>query len=355
MLSFPGSPDLFHYAQRYAGFHDALAKCPGVQEESRNIENDVGHATWKWLDSFGLATGYYVGNRDLVAIASALEKLGKQRVIRPACIGFTNTDHMRPFLERGVVSAVIDENRYQVGYFAVQKAYEAVLKRAQKAPVASVQIPSTVIVAANAGGDEDSLKSAFEVLVRQRTEILVSYKRRLEEANERLLDLTVTDPLTGLYNRRRFEETLKNEISRALRYGPLSLLMIDLDRFKTINDQHGHLYGDEALKAVARVLQASCRTTDTCARLGGDEFAVILPHTDARAATVVQQRIREQIARAAIQTPEGEIAIGLSIGIASVPADAENADGLVAAADAAMYEVKQSARLETAPLAKRGV
>src|SRR5581483_809870 len=198
----------------------------------------------------------------------------------------------------------------------------------------------------NAAGAGDSLNSAFELLVRQRTEVLVSYKRRLEDANARLLDLAVTDPLTGLFNRRKFEETLQQEVSRALRYGPLSLLMIDLDRFKEINDRHGHQAGDEALKAVSRVLQSSCRGTDTCARLGGDEFAVILPHSDAGAGTVVRDRIQAQMERTAVHTPEGEqIAIGLSIGLASLPAEAANAEELVAAADAAMYQVKQASRL----------
>jgi diguanylate cyclase (GGDEF)-like protein len=276
--------------------------------------------------------------------------------IRAPCIGFSNTEQIRPYLERGVISAVIDENRYQLGYFAVQKAYEAVLKGEGNAAVASVQIPSTVVFAANARGAGDSLDSAFELLVRQRTEILVSYKDRLEEANVKLLDLTITDPLTGLYNRRKFDETLAQEVNRALRYGPVSLLVIDLDYFKLVNDRHGHQAGDDALKAVAHVLQSCCRGTDTCARLGGDEFGIILPHCDWGAAQVVSQRIQQQIARTVLKVADGELTLGLSVGVATLPGDANTGAALIAAADAAMYQSKQAARFQPAPAVEsRGV
>ena len=294
--------------------------------------------------------GYYVGNNDLISVANAIERLGEDPASRTPCIGFSNTEHVRPFLEQGVISAVIDENRYQLGYFAVQKAYEAVLKLETDAPVAGVKIPSNVIFAANASGAGDSLDNAFQLLVKQRTEILVSYKTRLEEANLKLLDLAVTDPLTGLYNRRKFDETLHQEVSRALRYGPVSLAVIDLDYFKSVNDQYGHQAGDDALKAVAKVLRTCCRTTDTCARLGGDEFAIILPHSDANAAEVVRRRIQYQIARTLVKLADREVSIGLSIGVATLPGDATSAVELIAAADAAMYQAKQASRCEPAPV-----
>ena len=148
-------------------------------------------------------------------------------------------------------------------------------------------------LAANARDSRESLHAAFEVLLRQRTEALCSYKQRLEEANAELLNLAITDPLTGLLNRRKFEEMLENEVARARRYGPLSLLMIDLNLFKQVNDQFGHPAGDEVLKKAAELLRSCCRETDACARIGGDEFAVILPHTSAAAAAVVRDRILE--------------------------------------------------------------
>jgi diguanylate cyclase (GGDEF)-like protein len=174
----------------------------------------------------------------------------------------------------------------------------------------------------------------------------------LEEANVKLLDLAVTDPLTGLYNRRKFDETLHQEVSRALRYGPVSLALIDLDYFKSVNDRYGHQAGDDALKTVARVLQGSCRTTDTCARLGGDEFAIILPHSDANAAEVVRRRIQYQIARTLIPLAGGEVRIGLSIGVATLPGDASSAAELIAAADASMYQAKQASRCEPASVSE---
>jgi diguanylate cyclase (GGDEF)-like protein len=351
VLSLPGSLDEFHLAQRYQGFLKALARQGGRIQETRCSDTAAPFATMQQLlRHHGPVAGYYIGSEELVPIAAALDELGDGLGARTPCVGFSNTERVRPFLESGVVSAVIDENRYQLGYFAVQKAYEAVLKRGVS--LASVQIPSTVVFAANASATEDSLGSAFELLVRQRTEILVSYKKRLEDANAKLQDLAVTDPLTGLYNRRKFEETLKQEVARALRYGSVSLLVIDLDRFKSVNDRFGHRTGDDALKAVAQVMQSCCRATDTCARLGGDEFAVILPHSNAGAADVVRQRIQQNMARVAIPTAEGRLGISLSIGLATLPGDANSAGDFIAAADTAMYQVKQAAHFETAQLAE---
>ncbi len=340
ILSFPGPLDQFHLARRYEGFRKALSRYSGRIEESPCGGCASGPITPELLESFGPVDGYYVGSEDLAGIARVIEQLGVQM----PCVGFSNTGQVRAFLERGTVSAVIDENRYQLGYFAVQKAYEAVLKQEARGVVNSVQIPSTVVFAANACGDGDSLHNAFELLVRQRTEILLTYKHRLEEANAKLLDLAITDPLTGLYNRRKFEEVIDMEVSRALRWGPVSLLMIDLNRFKQVNDRYGHQAGDDVLKAVSRVLVSCCRATDTCARLGGDEFALILPHADSAAAGVVRNRIQQQIAVARVPAEEVELQISLSIGIATMPDDAGDAAALMAAADAAMYLVKQSSR-----------
>jgi diguanylate cyclase (GGDEF)-like protein len=347
VLSFPGLLGEFHLAQRYEGFREALTRRAEHIEETcwRSNAGACTAGAPEMPHSFESVDGCYVGDQDLAGVAASLEKLETPI----PCVGFSNTERIRLLLERGVVSAVIDENRYQIGYFAVQKAYEAVLKRQEGAPLASVQIPSSVVFAANASAAEDSLGSAFELLVRQRTEILVSYKNRLEDANAKLLDLAVTDPLTGLYNRRKFEESLNQEIARALRYGSVSLLMIDLDRFKSVNDRFGHRTGDDVLKAVAQVIQSCCRGTDTCARLGGDEFAVILPHTSSSAAAVVLERIQQHLARVTIPTIEGRLAISLSIGLATLPGAAGNAPDFIAAADAAMYRAKQASRGESLP------
>ena len=357
VLSFPGSLDEFHLAQRYQGFRDALIPYAERIEEALCAfkGESLSGLTPQLLEAWGPAAGYFVGNDDLLSLATVLEQLGEKPGDRKPCIGFSNTEQIRPFLERGVVSAVIDENRYQLGYFAVQKAYEAVLKRDERTQLASVQIPSTVVFPANASGAGDSLDRAFELLVRQRTEILVSYKKSLEEANLKLLDMAITDPLTGLYNRRKFDENLNQEVNRGLRYGPVSLLLIDLDYFKLVNDRHGHQAGDDVLKAVARVLQSCCRATDTCARLGGDEFAVILPHSHAIAAQVVAKRIQQKLARTAVPLADGHLTASISIGVATLPSDADSAASLMAAADAAMYHAKQASRCEPIPVEARGV
>jgi diguanylate cyclase (GGDEF)-like protein len=340
ILSFPGSLDQFHLAGRYNGFRDTLSRYAGRIEETawwqKPGSND--EITPELLGSFERVAGYYVGNEDIGCVANAIEESG----LYAPCLGFANTELVRPFLGRGTVSAVIDENRYQLGYFAVQKAYEAALKRETGGTVSGVQIPSSVVFAANASAGSDSLHAAFELLVRQRTEILLSYKQGLEEANAKLLDLAVTDPLTGLYNRRKFEEVINMEIPRAERWGPLSLLMIDLDSFKMVNDRYGHAVGDDALKIVALALRSSCRSTDTCARLGGDEFAMILPRADYLAAEAVHDRIQQQIAAAPVPTSQGQLLLSLSIGIATMPDHASSAPALIAAADAAMYQAKQS-------------
>jgi diguanylate cyclase (GGDEF)-like protein len=347
VLAFPGSLDEFHLAQRYQGFRNALALYEGHVELVFCPDTHGPFATaQQLLRHYEPVAGYFLGNEDIAAMADAIEKFDGASGPRTPCVAFSNTGAVRPFLERGVVSAVIDENRYQLGYFAVQKAFEAALKHGESAPVASVQIPSTVIFAANSRAAEDSLGSAFELLVRQRTDILVSYKNRLEEANAKLLEIAVTDPLTGLYNRRKFEEVLETAVALARRYGSVALLVIDLNYFKSINDHYGHQTGDDVLKAVAQVLLACCRSTDTCARLGGDEFAIILPHSNTNAAEIVRERIEQNMARAAVPSAEGPLTVTLSIGLATLPDDASTADELIAAADRAMYHVKQGSRLE---------
>jgi diguanylate cyclase (GGDEF)-like protein len=334
ILSFPGSLNEFHLAERYLGFRQTIAHYPRIAESC---------SSWPAPElpaSAPRIAGCFVGCESLPAIAEWLEK----QVSPIPCIGFGNTDRVRSLLESGAISAVIDENRYQMGYFAVQKAYEAVLKRDAHATLAGVQIPSTVVFSGNASAHEDALGGAFELLVRQRTEVLVSYKQRLEEANRKLLDLATTDPLTGLSNRRKFEEVLDQEVARAQRYGPVSLLLIDLDYFKQVNDRYGHQAGDEVLKTVGDVLRACCRATDVCARLGGDEFAVILPHSDPSSAAIVRRRILRQIGRTRVATSQGPVAIGLSIGAATLSNEIQNPEELIAAADGAMYEAKHAGR-----------
>jgi diguanylate cyclase (GGDEF)-like protein len=158
--------------------------------------------------------------------------------------------------------------------------------------------------------------------------------------------LSVTDDLTSLFNSRYLNQVLHRETKRASRNGrPLSLLFIDLDGFKGINDSHGHLSGSRALVEAAAVIRGSARETDVVARFGGDEFALVLPDTGSDGAFAVGERIRERIAAHVFLADQGlTIRLTASVGVATLPDHARSSDELVAAADRAMYAVKDAGK-----------
>jgi diguanylate cyclase (GGDEF)-like protein len=159
---------------------------------------------------------------------------------------------------------------------------------------------------------------------------------------KRVEALSVTDDLTGLYNSRYLNQVLRRETKRASRSGrPLSLLFIDLDGFKAINDNHGHLAGSRALVEAAVVIRGSARETDIVARFGGDEFALVLPDTGGEGAFAVGERIREKLSEHQFLAGEGlSLHLTASVGVATLPDAAGSADELIHAADSAMYQVK---------------
>jgi diguanylate cyclase (GGDEF)-like protein len=158
--------------------------------------------------------------------------------------------------------------------------------------------------------------------------------------------LSVTDDLTHLYNSRYLNLVLRRETKRASRSGrPLSLLFIDLDGFKAVNDTHGHLFGSRALVEAAAVIRSSARETDVVSRFGGDEFALVLPDTGGEGAYAVGERIRERIAAHRFLTGDGlDIHLTVSVGVATLPDVANSSEELVQAADKAMYRVKDSGK-----------
>jgi len=158
--------------------------------------------------------------------------------------------------------------------------------------------------------------------------------------------LSVTDDLTHLYNSRYLNQVLRRETKRASRSGrPLSLLFIDLDGFKAVNDTHGHLFGSRALVEAAAVIRQSARETDVVSRFGGDEFALVLPDTGGEGAFAVGERIRERIAAHKFLAGDGlNIHLTGSVGVATLPDVAASSEELVQAADKAMYAVKESGK-----------
>ncbi|HEV2769995.1 MAG TPA: GGDEF domain-containing protein, partial [Solirubrobacteraceae bacterium] len=161
---------------------------------------------------------------------------------------------------------------------------------------------------------------------------------------------SVTDELTGLNNRRRFDEVMEREVERARRFdGQLGLVMLDVDDFKVVNDTHGHQLGDTVLREVARVVRESSREIDEPARYGGEEFAVVLPGTDLAGAQRLAERIREGIEGVAVAQPNGHgsLHVTASFGVASLPETTDDQQGLVADADAALLEAKRAGKNRT--------
>lgn len=155
----------------------------------------------------------------------------------------------------------------------------------------------------------------------------------------------VTDSLTGVSNRRSFNDSLTREFERAKRYNQeLSLLVVDLDFLKKINDTYGHQVGDEAIKNIGTVLAASSRSTDITARYGGEEFCVLLPNTGAVMATELGDRLRRRINDCKIEGADFSFNISASIGVSCFPLHAESADALFLRADEALYKAKQEGR-----------
>src|ERR1700720_3481717 len=158
----------------------------------------------------------------------------------------------------------------------------------------------------------------------------------------------VTDPLTGLYNRRLFSEGFEKELNRARRYGlPLGLVMLDLHRFKEVNDKHGHPRGDEVLRAAATTLKKALRTSDSAFRIGGDEFALLLPQTDPAQALALSRRVGTVFTETLRELPLS-VTVTMDHGVATFPQDGDQADLLIRVADERLYRFKQANHVRTA-------
>ena len=152
----------------------------------------------------------------------------------------------------------------------------------------------------------------------------------------------VTDPLTGLYNRRLFGEAFEKELNRARRYGvPLGLVLLDLHRFKEVNDKHGHPRGDDVLRAAAATLKRALRTSDSAFRIGGDEFALLLPQTDPAQTLALSDRV-ETVFAETLQSLQLSVSVNMDHGVATFPQDGDQADQLIRVADERLYRLKHA-------------
>lgn len=184
------------------------------------------------------------------------------------------------------------------------------------------------------------LNRELEERVQERT-------RELENLNERLNELSVTDELTGLRNRRFLDQQLEQEVGRAWRSGrPLSVAMLDIDHFKPVNDTYGHQVGDECLRLVGEILHASLRSpSDTGARYGGEEFVMILPDTECDDALAVVERVRERIHASRVESDGVVLELTMSAGVTCCRVDdSVTPDQLLAEADEALYRAKETGR-----------
>jgi len=174
---------------------------------------------------------------------------------------------------------------------------------------------------------------------------IASGKRALEQANKQLARLSMTDRLTGLLNRGAWENLVGAEFERYRRYSQAtSLVMFDIDFFKKVNDNYGHLTGDEVIKHVAATAKSNLRQSDSIGRYGGEEFGIILPETDAEGSRIICERIRQSIEHSVVDTTTAPIRYTVSIGIAQLSGSAKSYTKWMQQADDALYAAKKSGR-----------
>ena len=207
-----------------------------------------------------------------------------------------------------------------------------------------------------ASGPDDEppvdIRLANGEVIRSRCKVLADGGRMVTYGNvsdlvrsaDEMAELAMKDALTGIYNRRHFMGRLDSEWKRSRRYGrPLSLLLLDIDHFKSINDRYGHDVGDQVIVAVARLCGTQTRDSDVAARIGGEEFAILLPETDLADARIAAERLRTAVAERPVATTAGPIAVTVSIGAAIADQAGDPAEFLKRA-DQGLYAAKGGGR-----------
>lgn len=207
------------------------------------------------------------------------------------------------------------------------------------------------VIAGLDSGADDYIPKPFdplELLARVRTQLRIKdLNDQLRSANERLKELVDTDDLTGLFNMRNIYHRIETEIGRARRFGrQVCVVMMDMDRFKSVNDGHDHLFGSFVLSEVGEIIRLNLRSTDIGARYGGDEFLICLSETNADGAERFCERLRKSIAQKLFKSGKDEIRLTCSLGYAILTLGDKTTDArsLVRTADAALYEAKRAGR-----------
>lgn len=197
------------------------------------------------------------------------------------------------------------------------------------------------------------LNLSYEYLVielKQAKETAENLARKLQSANNRLRAMAFQDGLTGLFNHRFFQENMDKELSKAIRYQrPFSLIMLDLDYFKKINDRYGHPAGDAVLKAISATINKTVRNSDIVSRYGGEEFAIVLPETPLKGAVILAERLRKNVEQLVVKAGDASIRMTISLGLTIWEPEStvtEKAD-IIEAADKALYASKSSGRNKT--------
>ena len=310
--------------------------------------------------------------RERARLAEAIRRVGESftksldRVGLLEIVVQTAVDGVEAAAGRATIRPAGEERLRQVASTGDPDAYERVLHAAEAAAldagqIAEIELGGASALAAPLGGDGGTGIVSVARGDRRFTpgeHELFSYLTNQASVSVENVDLhetvqrqAVTDELTGLFNHRRFQEVMTQEVERARRYGQeMGLIMLDIDNFKRVNDTYGHLQGDMVLREVARVLRQSSREIDEPARYGGEEMAVALPQTDLEGAYRFAERVRRRIE--ALDLPlldgDGTLKVTASFGAASLlTSSGDGKDALVASADAALYRAKRSGKNRT--------